>query len=217
MYQALLRRLALRCPGAALRAVALLLGVGLLGCALLGCPPSFAPLRPELLAMADHRDALGLVAALDRLIDEERVTDDDRESAYHAITLWEDPTAGYAFARAALAGRVAQIRGLSASGYAQEVEQYARLCQKRDPGFRDGAATRMLGTLYVLAPSAILKHGDSEAGLDMLEKLTAQKPAETENHLRLAEAYIALGDPDPAGPHLCLCHQKRASLRRESR
>ena len=38
-------------------------------------------------------------------------------------------------------------------------------------------------------------------------------PDVLENHLRLAEAYIALGDPAPAGPHLCRCLANKAALR----
>ena len=86
---------------------------------------------------------------------------------------------------------------------------------KLDPTFRDRAATRMLGTLYVLAPAALLAHGDSEKGLELLEGLVAERPDVLENHLRVAEAYIALGDNGPAVPHLCACLAKKATLRKD--
>ena len=65
----------------------------------------------------------------------------------------------------------------------------------------------------MLAPSTLLSHGDSEKGLEMLERLCKRHPETLENHLRVAEAYIALGDPEPATPHLCRCERERASLR----
>ena len=68
----------------------------------------------------------------------------------------------------------------------------------------------MLGTLYVIAPGALVKHGDSERGLELLEGLVSEHPEIVENHLRLAEAYIALGDPDPAGPS-CACASRIAA------
>ena len=55
--------------------------------------------------------------------------------------------------------------------------------------------------------------GDPKAasltGLEMLEQLTAAGPEVPENHLRLAEAYVTLHDPEPSIPHLCfsLAHQ----------
>jgi len=93
-----------------------------------------------------------------------------------------------------------------------EIERCARRSRDLDPDFRDGAATRLLGTLYVLAPAAVLQHGDSETGLELLEGLARRHPETVENHLRLAEAYIALGDPDPAAPQLCRCLAHEAEL-----
>src|SRR5262249_52000955 len=84
-----------------------------------------------------------------------------------------------------------------------------------DPAFRSGAATRALGTLYVLAPATLLAHGDSEKGLELLAKVKTQYPDVIENHLRYAEGLIALGDPGPATEALCLCRTKKASLRKD--
>ena len=94
-----------------------------------------------------------------------------------------------------------------------DVEKYARRSRALDPHFRDGAATRLLGTLYVIAPATLLDHGDSETGLELLEQLTAQHPDVPENHLRLAEAYVTLHDPDPARPHLCFSLARSTELR----
>ena len=95
------------------------------------------------------------------------------------------------------------------------MERWALRSRTLDPDFRDGAATRLLGTLYVAAPASFLEHGDSEQGIEMLEQLVQEHPDAVENHLRLAEAYIALSDPEPAAPHLCVCLAQRAALRRD--
>lgn len=179
----------------------------------LGCSSAATTLRPELKSAADSRDALALSDALERLIDRQQATEDDREAAYEAVKRWQERTAAYAFARAALAGRLAQVRGLSAIGLVAEAERYARLSRELDPEFRDRAATRMLGTLYVLAPASLVEHGDSETGLEMLEQLVQKQPDNLENHLRVAEAYVALDDYEPAFEHLCRCVKQRASLR----
>jgi hypothetical protein len=73
----------------------------------------------------------------------------------------------------------------------------------------------MLGTLYVMAPASLLRHGDSEDGLAMLETLTRDHPDVPENHLRLAEAYVSLGDDASARPQVCFCLVTRARLRRD--
>ena len=187
-----------------------LLGLALL---LIACPGTIAPLRPEMQAAANRRDALGLSEELERLIDADRATDGDREAAYDAVQRWTDPSAEYAYARAALAGRLAQLRGLQAIGLVGEVEKWALESIKRDPKYQEQAATRMLGSLYVLAPSSMVEHGDSEKGLEMLEKLCERYPNTLENHLRVAEAYVALGDAEPAFTHLCRCERERARLR----
>ena len=180
---------------------------------LLGCPSNATHLRPELQAAADTRDAVAVSDALEQLIDEQKATEADREAAYEAVKRFEEDSAEYAFARAALAGRLAQVRGLSAIGLVDEAERYARLSRERDPNFREGAATRMLGTLYVLAPASLVEHGDSETGLELLEELLDKQPELLENRLRVAEAYVALDDPDPAFEHLCLCLKRRSELR----
>jgi hypothetical protein len=64
-----------------------------------------------------------------------------------------------------------------------------------------------------MAPAGLLEHGDSEVGVELLEGLVRTHPDMPENHLRLAEAYIALNDPGPAGPHLCRCLAHKEALR----
>ena len=170
---------------------------------------------PELEAAAERRDALVIADTLEALIERDEDSPADREFAYESIRTAEENTAAYAFARASVTGRLVQSRGLRGASQVGEVEEWALRSQRLDPEFRDGAATRLLGTLYVIAPATFLKQGDSELGLEMLEQLAQQYPDVPENQLRLAEAYIALGDLEPAAPHLCASLAQRSALRRD--
>jgi hypothetical protein len=170
---------------------------------------------PELHAAAQQGDALAMSDALEALIESGAATPADREFAYLAVSNVAGATAAESFARAAVTGRLVQQRGLRGAPLIGEVERWALRSRTLDPGFRNGAATRLLGTLYVIAPGALVKHGDSERGIELLEGLVSEHPEIVENQLRLAEAYIALGDPDPAGPSLCVCIAQRAELRRD--
>ena len=170
---------------------------------------------PALEAAAERRDALAVADALEALIAAGDDTPADREYAYAAVTRDEEATAGYAFARATVTGRLVQQRGLLGASLVGEVEDWALRSRELDPEFRDAAATRLLGTLWVLAPASLLEHGDSERGLELLAALVRDHPDRVENHLRLAEAYIALSDRAPAEPHLCVCLAQRGALRRD--
>jgi len=170
---------------------------------------------PELVAVAERHDPLLISDTLEALIERGADSPADREYAYQVIRAEEEDNATYAFARAAVTGRLVQQLGLRGARQVGEVERWALRSRTLDPDFRDGAATRLLGTLYVIAPATFLEHGDSERGVEMLEQLVQEHPDVVENRLRLAEAYIALGDPDPAAPHLCVCLAHRAALRRD--
>ena len=157
---------------------------------------------------------LALSDALEELIAAGKDTPANRAFAYEeASSSTALSSAAYAFARAAITGRYVQTHGLAGVTHVAEVETWARRSRSLDADFRGGAATRMLGTLYVLAPATILAHGDSEEGLSLLEGLVKQHPEVPENHLRLAEALVALGDPAPAATHLCFCLAARERLR----
>ena len=195
---------------------AVALGAAVLALLGAGCFDVIA-LRPELRAAVSRRDALALADALEQLIDEGRASDSDREAAYDAVRKWRRSGAEYAFARAAIAGRLAQVRGLSAAGLVREMERLARESMTLDAKFRDGAARRMLGTLYVLAPAQLLEHGDSEEGLELLEKQAAEYPRAPQNHLRLAEGYLGLNDPGEAREPLCVALDHATELLRSER
>ncbi|MRG97044.1 tetratricopeptide repeat protein [Polyangium spumosum] len=161
------------------------------------------------------KDALAIADALEELIAAGKDTPEDRQLAYAEVRAIPIDTPAYTYARAVVTGRLVQLKGLLGADMVGEVEHYASRSRELDPDFRRGAATRMLGTLYVVAPAALLRKGDSETGLELLEGLVEKDPDVIENHLRVAEAYIALGDAEPAKPHLCRCSAERGKLRRD--
>jgi hypothetical protein len=177
------------------------------------CATRRGAVHPELSAAGDRQDALAVSDALEALIAAGQDTPADREYAYDMVRAHTEDTAPSLFAQAAVTGRLVQQKGLLAAHLLPEIERCARRSRDLDPDFRGGAATRLLGTLYVMAPAMFLEHGNSEIGLQLLEGLVRTHPDVLENHLRLAEAYIALGDPAPAGPHLCRCLANKAALR----
>jgi hypothetical protein len=184
-------------------------------CLAVACATGRGPVSPALEAAAAGGDALAVADALEALIATSEDTPADRELAYRVVTRKQEDTAAYALARATVTGRLVQERGLLAANLVGEVEKWAMRSRALDPGFRDGAATRLLGTLWVLAPASLLSHGDSEKGLELLEALVQQYPESARDHLRLAEAYISLHDPEPAGPHLCFCIANEGRLQRD--
>jgi len=160
-------------------------------------------------------DCLKVSDDLETLIEAGTDTPAAREVAYEKVRQSPCEGVGQSFGRAAVTGRIVQQKGLLAANLVRDVEFYARRSRDLDAGFRDFASTRMLGTLYVLAPAAFLKHGDSETGLEMLETLAREHPDVAENQLRLAEAYVSLGDVDSARPRVCRCLGMRTRLRRD--
>lgn len=179
------------------------------------CTPSNEPVRGPVAATL--RDAnlpiLAVADALEALVARAADTHTDRKYAYQRVRDLPARSAEDALGHAIIAGRLAQISGLSAVSLVAEVERYARQSAELDPSLRAGAAQRLLGTLYVNAPSTMLAHGDSETGLELLQGVVKRFPNHVANHLRLAEGYLALSDPGPARPHLCYCLAHRAELR----
>lgn len=193
------------------RRTSLFVGVLALSAFAVACMPAAAPAHAAL--TQPGVSSLAIADALEALIAKHTDTPGDRRYAYERVKAHDAHSAEDALGRAIVAGRLAQVAGLSAPGLVAEVERYARLSSSLDPALRYGAAERLLGTLYVMAPASLLEHGDSETGLELLEQVVKRFPGYPTNHLRLAEAYVALGDPDPARPHLCFCRAHRAELR----
>jgi len=177
------------------------------------CATRHGAVHEQLQAAGQVNDALAVADALEALIAVGQDTPADREYAFAVVRQHNEDTAAALFARADVTGRLVQQRGFLAANLVPDVERSARRSRELDPNFRAGAATRLLGTLYVIAPGAVLEHGDSEQGLELLEGLVEAHPEVPENRLRLAEAYIALGDATPAQPHLCFCLAQKAQLR----
>lgn len=182
----------------------------------LACGPSGGRTDTQVPAANASRDAFAIYEALEAQLEAGTATEADRVDAYQrAQAVADDQSAAYAFARAALAGRVAELRGAKAGKLVTEAEDWARKSIARDPEFRDRGATQLLGSLYVMAPGRLVEHGDSETGLEMLETLVEAKPDSAPYRLRLAQAYAHLGDDDAAKPHLCACLPGRATLRKD--
>jgi hypothetical protein len=196
-------------PAAARLCACALLALGTLA----ACTTVRAPTHPELAVTAEQGDPLALSDALEALIAQGKDTSTDREYAFEMVRNQKTDTAATAYARAAITGRLVQDQGLRAARLIPDVEADAQRSRELDPDFRGGAATLLLGKLYVMAPATLLKHGDSETGLEMLENVAAEYPDVPANHLRLAEAYVTLHDPDPAAPHLCFAIAHQAALR----
>ncbi|HEX2674715.1 MAG TPA: hypothetical protein VHM25_27755 [Polyangiaceae bacterium] len=180
-----------------------------------GCTPSNAPVREPVDATlrGSTSSILAIADALEALVARSADSHADRQYAYQRVRNQPAVSAEDALGRAIIAGRLAQISGLSAPSLVAEVERYARRSAELDPLFRSGAAQRLLGTLYVMAPAALLSHGDSESGLELLQRVAQRFPEHASNRLRLAEGYVALGDAEPARPHLCFCVAHRSALR----
>ena len=186
----------------------------LLGC---GPPPPKTPVPAPHQSAIEARDALAIADAHEALIAEGQDSAEERRLAYDRVREKEEPTAVYAYARAMVTGRLIEKKGLTAALLVGEMEAWAEKSRALDPAFRGGAAARMLGSLYVLAPSSLLAHGDSEKGLEILEKARKEHPGTLENHLRYAEALIALGDAGPATEPLCKCRAEKAKLREDDK
>jgi hypothetical protein len=186
-----------------------------LGVSAIGCSPSNAPVREPVAATlrGSSLSTLAIADALEALVARGADSHADRKYAYQRVRNLPAVSAEDALGRAIIAGRLAQVSGLSAPSLVAEVERHARHSAELDPAFRSGAAQRVLGTLYVMAPAALLSHGDSESGLELLQRVAQRFPEHVPNRLRLAEGYVALGDPEPARPHLCYCVAHRGALR----
>jgi hypothetical protein len=182
-------------------------------CVNAACAARRGTVHAPVTAAAESHDALAVADALETLIAAGQDSPADRQYAYDVVHAHPEDTAASTLACATVTGRLVQEKGLPAANLVPEIERCARRSRELDPEFRAGAATRLLGTLYVIAPAALLQHGDSEVGVELLEELVQAHPEGIENHLRLAEAYIALGDPGPAAPHLCQCLAHKTALR----
>jgi hypothetical protein len=178
-----------------------------------GCAASSATVPVSATLTPPTLTGIQVADALEALVATDKASKPDRHYAYDRVKALPVVSAEDALARAMVAGRLAQVSGLSAPGLVAEVEQYARSSAELDPALRSGAARRMLGTLYVMAPASLLQHGDSEVGLELLQDVTRRFPDHVQNHLRLAEGYVALGDINPARPHLCYCKAHHGALR----
>lgn len=195
-----------------MRATVYLIGLGL-ALSSLACKPK-GTVDPSIAAISSDAEASAWAVheALEERVRAGTASEADRHAALDKVRATpDDQTAAYAYARASVAGRVAEGRGLEALKILEEMRTWARRSIERDPSFQDMAATRMLGTLLALAGQH-LDGGDSEEGLELLESVVAAHPENPVNHVRLAEAYVALGDPEAGFESLCVALAAREKL-----
>jgi hypothetical protein len=163
------------------------------------------------------RPAIAIADELEALVDEGRATRDAREEAVRRVRDRVPETAADMLARAIVLGRLVEEEGLAKAHLVKDVERWAMKSRALDPTYRDEAAARVLGTLWVLAPGSLLAEGDSEEGLALLEDLARRRPDVAPNHLRLGEALLALGDAEAAVGPLCAARARADALRPSER
>jgi tetratricopeptide (TPR) repeat protein len=195
----------------ALSALAAFVLLMMTSCAVLLQPAGYE----EFMNSVKKGTAIQIYDQLEALVANGDDTKADRKVAYRAIRDKNENTAEFQFAWAGIAGRYVQYKGLLAANLLKDIEKHARKSLELDPNFRNGAAKRILGAMYVAAPSNLVEHGDSEVGLEMLEELVKQYPDDPENHFFLGEAYITLNDPAHAVPHLCYCLSVKSKMRKD--
>jgi tetratricopeptide (TPR) repeat protein len=71
-----------------------------------------------------------------------------------------------------------------------------------DPGYDQAGAYRVLGRIYYEAPGRPLSVGDLNKSLDLLKQAAALAPANSTNHLYLAETLLKKGQEDQAREEL---------------
>lgn len=88
-------------------------------------------------------------------------------------------------------GARAQRRHMEGLGLITRMVERAEAARALDPSFAHAGPDRMLGGIYLRAPSWPTSVGDPEAAIEHLERAVQLAPAWPENHLWLAEAYAA--------------------------
>src|SRR6478735_956594 len=171
------------------RSLGLLMGTATLALFVNGCTPSNAPVREPVAPTlrGENLSILAIADALEALVARAADTHADRQFAYQRVRNLRAASAEDALGRAMIAGRLAQISGLSAPTLVHEVERYARQSAELDSALRAGAALRVLGTLYVMAPAALLSHGDSEPARPQLCYCLAHRAALRPDEQKLLE------------------------------
>ena len=94
-------------------------------------------------------------------------------------------------------------KGISDSLFLVEpMEKYAKKALEIDESFFYGAPHRVLGKLYTEAPAWPMSVGDYNKAIEHLQKALEFGPDYLQNHLFIAEAYIAKWQNDKAKEHL---------------
>jgi tetratricopeptide (TPR) repeat protein len=108
------------------------------------------------------------------------------------------PGAPSAFFHALCMGARAQAVNLEGLGLIKRMVEAGEAARAADPSFAHGGPDRLLGGIYLKAPSWPTSVGDGEAAVEHLEAAVAVAPEWAENHLLLAEALLEEDREDEA-------------------
>jgi tetratricopeptide (TPR) repeat protein len=161
--------------------------------------PSFGPQRlPVLERLARANFFLGDIA------DQGQRRGYYEQGRQHAQTILQEypqSVAGYYWLGLNLAG-LADVNRLQGMRLLPQILESLNRAAAIDPGYDQAGAYRVLGRIYYEAPSRPISVGDINKSLDLLKKATTLTPANSTNHLYLAETLIKNGQTDQARDEL---------------
>lgn len=129
--------------------------------------------------------------------DRKRFAKEAKKYAKLAIKVNPDRPEGHYYA-AASAGLVAESQLAPSRSFQEAIEQPALMLVEIAPHYEAGGGLRILGALYVKAPTWPVGVGDLEEGTALLERAVADYPGHPLNHLFLAEAYAKVNRREDA-------------------
>ncbi len=122
----------------------------------------------------------------------------------HAQTILQDyphSVAGHYWLGLNLAG-LADVNRLQGRRLLPQILAELERAAAIDPGYDQAGAYRVLGRIYYEAPGRPLSVGDVNKSLDLLKQAAALAPANSTNHLYLAETLLKKGQEDQAREEL---------------
>lgn len=122
----------------------------------------------------------------------------------------DDPAAHYLLAMNE--GQILQLYPLNASKSLSVVETQLKAAVEESPGLDMGGPLRVLGMLYVKAPAWPLGPGDTEAGLELLQRAAKDYPEHPLNHAFLAQAVFKEEGPSARTKVAALVKAARKAL-----
>lgn len=110
---------------------------------------------------------------------------------YGALATANSTTAQAPFYAALCMGARAQVEHMEGLELIKQMVAAGTTAVDRDPAVQHGGPHRLLGGIYLWAPSWPTSVGDPEEAISELEKAVSIDPGWPENHLLLAQAYFS--------------------------